>query len=164
MSIFMRYGNIQGEGRDFAGHDTWLDVDEIHFEGVNRRITSPSNTRRAREFSNVELSVFHLIRRTDKASPYLFLEACCGTGNTLTLHLTKTGSGIGSNVFLEYVLKNARIRSYRVLACSTSRRRPAEHITISFTGMELRYIPHDSDGNALPPLAVGFDPTTNRIV
>lgn len=98
----------------------------------------------------------------DKASPQLFLEACQGRGKELIVHLTKTTSaGRGADTYLEYRFSHALISGYQVLASRHSRYRPVEHLTVSFTGLEIRYIPYDEDGNALAPMAVGYDPATH---
>lgn len=36
-----------------------------------------------------------------------------------------------------------------------------EAISISFTDIEVKYIPYDEDGNAVAPISVGFDSATN---
>ncbi|MCH8504347.1 MAG: type VI secretion system tube protein Hcp [Ectothiorhodospiraceae bacterium] len=163
MSILMEYGSIQGETTD-TSHSGWLDIEEINFDGVKRRITSKASTSHDRESANSEFSEIVLIRHMDKASPGLFLEACQGRGKELILHLTKTSStGAGADTYLQYVLKNAIISGYEVMASRYSRCRPAEQLTVSFTCMELRYTPYDDEGKALAPVAVGYDPTTHML-
>jgi len=51
------------------------------------------------------MSALRISKKMDSASNKLFLEACCGKGKTVILHLTKTGSSSGSDVFMEYTLK-----------------------------------------------------------
>ena len=97
----------------------------------------------------------------DSATPALFIESCCGRGKDIVIQLTKTGTGHGADVYLEYTLKNALISGYEVDVHTQDDRRPLEMITISFVDVELRYTPYDDAGNALPPIAVGFDTATN---
>lgn len=160
MSIFVRFGATQGEATD-SNHHGLVEVDDFDL-GVARQITSHPGTRSDRESANMETEELTLTRYMDKASPALVLEACCGRGKDLTLHVTKTGSGNGSDTFLEYTLRNALVSGYEVYACSQARQRPSEELTISFTSLEMRYTPYDDDGNPEAPIAVGFDPTTNK--
>lgn len=159
MSIFMKYGNIVGASSD-AGHEGWLDIVDCSF-GVKRRITSNSSTQNDRESSNAEVTDLVITRRVDAATPSLFLESCCGTGQTAVLHLSKAGSGQGAEVFVEYTLNNALISSYAVEARAQDVSRPTEKIVISFVGLDVRYTPYDQDGKAMAPVSVGYDIATN---
>lgn len=62
---------------------------------------------------------------------------------------------------MEYILKNALISQYDVGGDEDDIKRPLETITISFTEIEVKYTPYDEDGNAMSPLAGGFDTATN---
>lgn len=159
MSIFMSYAGIKGNASD-SNHRQWLDVDDLHW-GVRRKITSPTSTQGDRESSNAQISDLTLTRHVDRASPYLFLEACCGKGTEVTIHLCKTGKGTGSETYIEYVLKNALISYYDAEADAQSDIRPTEQITISFVDLEVKYTPYDENGTSMSPMAVGFDTATN---
>ena len=159
MSIFMNYSGIKGESSD-KGHKNWMDIENIQW-GVNRRITTASSTQNDRESSNAEITDLVVTRHMDSATPNLFMESCCGTGKDVVIHLSKTGTGSGADVYMEYTLKNALISNYQVSAHSQDTNRPLEVLTISFVDIEVKYIPYDEDGNALSPLTVGFDTATN---
>ncbi|MCC5812090.1 MAG: type VI secretion system tube protein Hcp [Ectothiorhodospiraceae bacterium] len=163
MSIFLQYDAIQGDATGAEGHEGWIDVEEVHFAGTHRRITSTTGTRVDRESANAEFSEIQIIRRADRASPYLFLKACCGRGGDMLLHLTRTGSGSGEETYVQYVLKDAVISGFKVCASRCLRNRASEQLTVSFTGMEIRYIPGNDDGTPLAPIAVGYDVTTNKV-
>lgn len=159
MSIFVNYTGIKGESSD-KGHKDWMDVETLHW-GVSRQLTSATSTMNDRESSNAVISDLVITRRMDSATPNLFIESCCGTGKDVVIHLSKTGQGDGANIYMEYTLKNALISEYSVNAASQSTDRPMEQITISFVDVEVKYTPHDEDGNALAAIAVGFDTATN---
>lgn len=159
MSIFVNYDGIKGESSD-SNHKGWMDVDSISW-GVARQITTEASTQNDRESANAEISELTLTRRMDSATPSLFIEACCGTGKDVVIHLTKTGTGSGSDVYMEYTLKNALISSYNVNAISQDTGRPTENIVISFVDLEVKYTPYDDDGNAEAAIAVGFDTSSN---
>lgn len=159
MSIFVNYEGITGESTD-SGHAGWMDVETINW-GVGRQITSNSSTAGDRESSNAVISDLQIVRKMDSSTPKLFIESCCGTGKDVVIHLTKTGTGSGADVFMEYTLKNALISAYSVDASSQETSRPTESLTITFVDVEVKYTPFDEDGNAEAAIAVGFDTASN---
>lgn len=159
MSIFVNYDGIKGEASD-AGHKQWMDVESVNW-GVSRNITSSTSTQGDRESSNAVIQDLQLVRLMDSATPKIFIESCCGTGKDVVIHLTKTGTGSGTDVYMQYTLKNALISNYVVEAETQGNERPKETITISFVDVEVKYTPYDEDGNAEAAIAVGFDTATN---
>lgn len=159
MSIFVNYEGVKGEASD-SGHKQWMDVETISW-GVGRNITSSTSTQGDRESSNATIHDLQITRLMDSATPKLFIESCCGTGKEVVIHLTKTGTGSGTDVFMEYTLKNALISNYVVDANTDGTKRPSETLTISFVDVEVKYTPYDEDGNAEASIAVGFDTATN---
>ncbi len=159
MSIFMNYQGISGESSD-SNHQGWMDIDELSW-GVGRKITSASSTQGDRESANAEITDLRVVRKMDSATPALFIESCCGKGKDVVIHLTKTGSGGGADVYMEYTLKNALITDYAVEAEAQKNERPTESLTISFIDIEAKYTAYDESGNAMAPVAVGFDTATN---
>jgi len=159
MSIFVNYDGIKGEASD-PSHEKWMDVETISW-GVGRNINSSTSTQGDRESANAVISDLKITRFMDSATPKLFIESCCGTGKDVVIHLSKTGKGSGSDVYMEYTLKNALISDYSVAAASQATDRPKETLTISFVDAEVKYTPYDEDGNAEAAIAVGFDTATN---
>ncbi|MCC5810924.1 MAG: type VI secretion system tube protein Hcp [Ectothiorhodospiraceae bacterium] len=159
MSIFMKYDGITGESSD-SNHGGWMDIQSLQW-GVQRRITSNSSTQNDRESSNAEIGDLQIVRTMDSATPSLFVESCCGKGKDVVIHLTKTGSGSGTDVYMEYTLKNALITNYTVNANAQSNERPTENLTISFIDIEVKYTPYKDDGSADASIAVGYDTATN---
>lgn len=159
MSVFLFIDGIKGESSD-AGHRDWIDVLKWRW-GVSRKITSNTSTQGDRESTNAVISDLTITKTMDKATPQLFIEACCGTDKTVKLTQTKTGQGNGADVFIEYTFKNALISDYMVHAITQSPGRPQESITISFVDLDVKYITYDEDGNIDKPIAVGFNTTTN---
>lgn len=159
MSIFLNYEGIKGESSD-SNHKDWIDITAWKFD-VQRAITSATSTQGDRESSNATIGDILLSKHTDSATPKLFIESCCGTGKNATLHLTKTGAGSGADVYMEINLKNALISNYAVSGNDKSAKRPQEAIALSFVDIEIKYIQYDEDGNAMAPVAVGFDTATN---
>lgn len=159
MAILLHYEGIKGETSD-KNHEGWVDVVSWTW-GAKRAITSGTSTQGDRESSNATISDLKINKYMDSASLKLFLESCCGTGKEVKLRLTKTGKGDGSDVYMEYILKNALISEYVVGGDEDDTQRPLETITISFVEVDVRYTPYDEDGNAESPLAGGFNTATN---
>jgi len=159
MSIFVKYDGVKGESSD-SNHKDWMDAESVDW-GVGRSITSSSSTKGDRESTNAVISDLKIARRMDSATPKLFIESCCGTGKDVIIHLTKTGAGSGSDVYMEYTLKNALLSNYTVTAKAEDTGRPMETLTISFVDVEVKYTPYDEDGSASAAMAVGFDTSTN---
>lgn len=160
MSIFMNYRGITGEVSD-SSRRGWLDVHDVYW-GVRRSITSHTGTQNDRESANAEIRDLIITRYMDTATPALFIESCCGKGKEVVIHLTKTGTGGGADVFMEWTLKNALIGDYEVEARRQSKRRPLEKLVISFVDIEVKYTPYDENGAELSPIAVGFNTATNE--
>ena len=159
MSIFVQYEGITGQVSD-AEHKGWMHVHELAW-GAGRNITSRPSTRGDRESSNAQVSDLVMTRLMDKATPKLFLAACCGKGKRVEIHLTKSGQGGAAEVYMTYVLQHCLVSFYAMTDSPKHTTGAAERIEISFTGLEVKYTPYDDDGMALGPLAVGFDTATN---
>lgn len=130
MSAFILMEGVKGEASD-QGHKDWIDVESWRW-GAGRKITSNTSTRGDRESSNATIFDLHITKFMDSATPKIFIDSCCGRGGEMKIHLTKTGSGSGADVFMEYTLKNAIISDYHVSGSKANTNRPLEHITISF--------------------------------
>ena len=163
MSIFLYDPQIAGDVSDRSGHSGWIALTEVDWDGVTRRITSHSSTRRDRESSNPELATMTVVRELDRATPQLFMLACCGLGRDVTLHFTKTShSGFGSDTFLELTLQRALVSRYHVAARRQPARRPKEKLDIAFSGIVMRYTPFSETNTSEAARTVGFDATTNE--
>ncbi|MEX0729511.1 MAG: type VI secretion system tube protein Hcp [Aquisalimonadaceae bacterium] len=159
MSIFMHYADIGGEASD-SNHTQWINIAAARMGSV-RQITAGSSTRNDRESSVTQLRELAMERHMDKSSPELFAAHAIGKGHDLTLHFTKTGGGDGADTYLELVLKHALISSYEFSAHEESPRRPMELLTVSYTGIEYKYIEFDEDGRMVSPKVFAYDPATN---
>jgi type VI protein secretion system component Hcp len=159
MSVFLYIEGVPGEVSD-ANFTGWLDTRGWSW-GTKRNITSNTSTQGDRESANAIITDLTIRRRMDKATPKLFIEACCGTGKKIKLVQTKTGTGNGADVFIEYTFHNALISNYQIEANTKSPTRPYEEITISFIELDVKYTQYDEDGNPEAPVAVGFNTATN---
>ena len=161
MSIFMQLEGIRGESSDIF-HKQWVDIESIEWR-INRQITSRTSTRKDRESSNPEFSELLLFKRMDVATPYLFLESCCGRGKTIVIDCTKSGPSHGSDTYMQYRLENALISHYTVGVKNKRDKRPMEAIKINFKRLDQRYIPYNEDNIIQAPIAVGYDSSRNTL-
>lgn len=159
MSAFFYVDGVTGTVSD-ANHKGRLAIISYGW-GVSRKLTSNTSTQGDRESANAVITDLEIVRTMDKATPKLFIEACCGTGKDMKVVQTKTGTGNGADTFIEYTLKNAIISDYQVEAINDDVARPREKLTVSFVDLEVKYTPYDEDGNAQAPIAVGFNTATN---
>jgi len=160
-NIFMFREGVKGESSD-KFHKDWMDIESIEWR-IRRKITSRTSTRGDRESSNPEYSELLLFKRMDIATPKIFIESCYGGGKTVIIECTKTGSGNGGDVYLQYRLENAVISHYNVSVKAKRGKRPLEAIKISFKRLEQRYIPYGEDNIAKSPIAVGYDAACNMV-
>ena len=159
MSSFLFIEGVTGEVSD-PNYKGWLDITRWKCD-ISRNITSSTSTQGDRESANATIGDLFITRYMDKATAKLFIEAACGRGKQIKLAQTKTGTGSGTDTFIEYTLDNAIISDYMVEAVNISGTRPREDIKISFVNIEVKYTPYDEDGHAQAPIAVGFDTATN---
>ncbi len=161
MSIFMFREGIKGESSD-KFHKDWMDIESIEWR-IGRKITSQTSTRGDRESSNPEYSELLLFKRMDSATPKIFIESCYGGGKTVIIECTKTGSGNGGDVYMQYRLENALISHYAIHVKSKRGKRPLEAIKVSFKRLDQRYITYDENNVAQAPIAVGYDTARNMV-
>lgn len=162
MAIYIKIPSITGDCSD-KDHKDWIIADFIQWS-AGRKITSSTSTSGDRESSIAAISDLIIQKHMDRATADLFIEACCGRGLEIEIHMTKTGNGNGSDTYMAYILKNAVISGYEMGVKSSSRHRPIEELKISFVGLDMKYTTYDEDNFPLAPIAVGFDTSTNRKV
>lgn len=150
MSMYLNYEGIKGEATA-EGHEEWIDIHSLQW-GVSRGLSATTGTNQNREATSTTISEVTFTKLTDDSTPYLFREACVGKGKEVKIHLTKTDDTLQS--YIEYTLRDVMISNYTV---NTDGERPIESISLSFTKMELRYIPHDDQNNIKTPVSQIYD-------
>lgn len=152
MAIFLKFGDIQGDGKD-KNHTGWIDCQTCTMS-ITRNISTDVGKGGSREDRLPTVSDFHLTKKWDKASVPLWRAAFAkSSGEKATLHFTKTGTGeAGGMVFLIVDMDKALISHYSM---STSGGDPAESISINATGVEVRHEQFDDDNKKVgSPVAI----------
>lgn len=157
MSMYLNYEGIKGEATA-EGHEQWMDIDTLSW-GVSRALSAKTGTNQNREATSTTISEVTFTKITDNATPYLFMESCIGKGKEIKIHLTKTDDTLQS--YIEYTLRDCMISSYTV---NSDGERPIETISLSFTKIELRYIPHDDKNNVATPVSQIYDVSLGKMV
>ena len=110
-----------------------------------------------RKTQNPNVQEVSLSLETNKTSPALAKSAVSGKSGPAVIHLTQT-FGDQTRMYYEIKLDNCMISSYNVGAQADS---SSDSVTLAFTKIEWRYIPHDKTGapggaeTALYDLALG---------
>ncbi len=151
MAIYMNIEGIKGKVTA-KGHEDWIDISSLQW-GVGRAISSSIGSSADREASKPSISEVSVTKMMDISSPLIFTEACIGKGKVVKINLCTTGSD-QIQTYMEYTLEDCMISGYSV---SSGGDRPSESISLSFTKMEMKFIPYDDSGKASSPIPAGYD-------
>ena len=151
MAIYLKIDGINGKVTA-QGHEKWIDVGSVQW-GVGRAISSSVGTAKDREASKPSISEVSVTKLMDESSPLIFTEACVGKAKKVQIHLCTTGTE-KLDTYMEYVLEDCMISGYSV---SSGGDRPSESISLSFTKMEMKFIPYDDAGKPGSPIPAGYD-------
>ena len=89
----------------------------------------------------------------DVSSPMIFTESCVGKAKKIEIHLCTVGSD-QIETYMEYILEDCMISGYSV---SSGGDRPSESLSLSFTKMEMKFIPYSDQGKPESPIPAGYD-------
>ena len=153
MAIYMEIEGIEGNVTE-QGHAGQIEVDSLQF-GVGRAISSAIGRSADRESSQPSMSEITVTKLMDISSPNLFVEACTGDAKTVTIDFCKTGQEV--EAYMTYELENCLISGYSV---SSGGERPVETISLSFTKIEMTYIPTEETGELGDQVVVSYDMQT----
>lgn len=151
MAIYAKIEGIDGLVTA-AGHEKWIDCSSLQW-GVGRAISSSVGSSRDREASKPSISEVSITKDMDESSPLIFTEACVGKGKQVEIHLCTVGTD-QIETYMEYILSDCMVSGYSV---SSGGEKPSESISLSFTKMEMKFIPHDDAGKAASPIPAGYD-------
>jgi len=151
MSIYFKIEGIEGKVTA-KGHEQWIDIDSLQW-GVGRAISSAVGTSADREASKPSISEVSLTKLMDASSPMIFTESCVGKAKKMEIHLCTVGTD-QIETYMEYVLEDCMVSGYSV---SSGGDRPSESLSLSFTKMEMKFIPYNDAGKPESPIPAGYD-------
>lgn len=110
--------------------------------------------------SRVSISSFNIMKKTDVASPKLFLATCTGEHiDKMTLSLRKqTGKG-GQDVYLKYVFEEVMVESVQWSGSSSGDDTPTESVGFAFAKVTVEYKAQGIDGKLAAGTPVTWDQT-----
>ena len=106
----------------------------------------------------VSISSFNVMKKTDKASPKLFLKACTGEHiKNVTLSLRKqTGAG-GQDVYLSYKFEEVYVESIQWSGSTGGDDTPTESVSFAFGKVTVEYKTQGKDGKLVAGTPVMWD-------
>jgi type VI secretion system secreted protein Hcp len=151
MALYMKYGNIKGAVTT-DGFKDWIELDSFHW-GVGRHIGTAARGSTSREHQEPSLSEITVTKRSDVATPKLFLDAVAGKlDNKVEIKFTTTTKG-KVETFLAYKLENTGLSAYSM---SSGGDMPVESLSLNFTKITETFTGHDP-GISGSPETVGYD-------
>jgi type VI secretion system secreted protein Hcp len=110
--------------------------------------------------SRVSVSSFNIMKRTDVASPKLFLNTCQGVHiKFMELSLRKqTGKG-GQDVYLKYKFEDVMVESIQWSGSSGGDDTPTESVSFAFAKVTVEYKTQAADGKLTAGTPVTWDQT-----
>jgi type VI secretion system secreted protein Hcp len=156
--IFLSYPGIAGESKQ-VGHEGQIEISSFQF-GSGRPVQAGSTTAGAPSISEVTIT-----KLSDKSTPLLFYSSLVGKApsiNPATISFSTTPAVAGSKPvdYMTIKLSNPLISSYSV---SSGGDRPSESISLSFTKIEMTWIPINADGTKGTAITRSYDLATAKI-
>ena len=158
MAIYMKYGSISGSVTT-EGFQKWIELDSFHW-GVGRAIGTAARGSLSREHSEPNLSEVTVTKRSDVASPKLFLDSVAGKlDSKVEIKFTTTTKG-KVETFLTYKMENVGISGYSL---SSGGDMPVESLSLNFTKITQTFTGMEP-GVTGSPETVGYDLTQMKTI
>ena len=152
MAIYMKLGKIAGDVTA-EGFQQYIECYSFQF-GAGRGISMSVGGGKDREATKPSLSEVTLSKSMDKASPYLFLEACVGKAiDKVEIKFVKTSADALEN-YLTYTLDKVLVSSY---SASSGGDEPSESLSLAYTKVEMKYHPRKPDNTLDSAIPAGYD-------
>lgn len=158
MAIYLKYGDINGPVTT-GGYEKWIELESFQW-GVGRAIGTAARGALSREHSEPSLSEITVTKRTDVASPKLFLDSVAGKlNNKVQIDFTTTTKG-KIEKYLTFKLDNTGISGF---STSSGGDMPMESLSLNFTKIMVTFTGMDP-GISGSPETVGYDLTLMKTI
>ena len=152
MAIYMKYGSIKGPVTT-DGFKDWIELEFVPLGRRPRHIGTAARGSTSREHSEPTLSEITVTKRTDVASPKLFLDSVAGKlDSKVEIKFTTTTKG-KVETFLTYKLEDTGISNYSLTSGGDM---PMESLSLNFTKITKTFKGTDP-GIGGSPETVGYD-------
>jgi len=163
MSIYMKIDSIKGDvtAKNYQG---WIELNDYHFNS-SKTITHRPGSLHNRAVSLPSFSQLTATKKTDCASPLLFSNTCENKSlGTLLIHTNRTSNQL--EYYLEIKVYDAMLSSYDIGCWDDANKNSdaAEELRISYSKLEIKYIPRDSQNKAMSPISAGYDLERSEII
>ena len=159
VDYFIKIDGIEGESTD---HKHKGEIDVLSFSlGATQGGTSSFGG--GGGSGKVSFQDFHMVVKTSKASPKLFLH--CATGahiKTATLVCRKAGKD--QQEYLTIKLSDCLVSSYASGGTGGQDVIPTEQVSLNFAKVEMEYKPQNADGSLAGAVKSGYDVKANKAV
>lgn len=164
MSIFLKYGDVQGEVK-VEGYDGWINITSFSW-GVGRAIgSSQAGSVTEREKSAASVAEINLTKTFDNSSVTFLEEALQGQlDKEVKIHFTRTDKNNGHQPYLEYLLTNCGPSSYSIGGTGDQNTQITESISLNFTKIETKYYETKDDIQQGTPTTSTYDLQKGKLV
>lgn len=153
---YLKLDGVDGETVR-SGFEKWIEIYSFSWGASNP--TSHSGAGMAA--GKVDISGFNVMKKTDSASPQIFMKCCQGSHfKTATMTLNKAG-GEKAIQYLKYEFTELFVDSVQWSGASGGDDTPTESVSFSFSSIKVTYTPQKADGSAGSPVVVGWDVKKN---
>lgn len=104
----------------------------------------------------VSVSSFNIMKKSDAASPALFL-ACCNGDHIGTAHVVLRKAGGAPVEYLTYDFTEVMVESIQWSGSSGGDDTPTESVSLAFGKVEAKYTPQDAKGAKGTPIPFAWD-------
>lgn len=160
MSIYMQTPHISGNvsAEDYKG---WIELTNVDFS-AKRNITQKIGHQTDRESSIPNISQLTLAKLTDKSSPLLFEALLDGSSmDKVTIAVCRNGKN--QKLASQIILHDVMVSYYEEQITAEGDNASTEYLSLSFTEIEKRYIPYNSNGDAGSAISTGYNLSTASV-
>lgn len=108
----------------------------------------------------VSISSFNIMKKSDSASPILFLNCCKGKHFT-SGHVVLRKAGGEAIPYLEYDFDEVFVESIQWSGSSGGDDVPTESVSFAFGKVDIKYTPQSAKGTKATPIPASWDVRTN---
>ena len=152
--MFLQINGIPGESIEEL-HTNWIDIDAFSWSEAMANLLMAGRTS-----GKLNMTNFHFLMNTNKASPLLFLDCAIGKiipNAKLEVCVTTETSPF---VFLRFDFTDVTITSYSI-AGTTPMDRSEDEFSIAFTAITMTYRQMGADGSVISTIAAYYNLMTN---
>jgi type VI secretion system secreted protein Hcp len=156
----MKLPNINGNVST-KGYENWVELNDVQF-AAQRKISQNVGRPTDRETGAPRLSEVSVTKSPDKSSPLLLEALLKGKAlEQVTIAVCRNGSD--PKLTAQYTLHDVMLSHYEERINSASEHAD-EYLSLSYSKIEKRYVPYNSQGTAGAAISSGYDLVQAKVV